>query len=79
MLGKLLSIAGCYVCTARVGGSTFSSADVLKSQYKEKYFKSKFGTQIITGSVKYILDFENLTESNLKYLMDKYISILIIY
>lgn len=62
-----------------MGGSTFSSVDVLNSQYKEKYFKSKFGIQIITGSVKYILDFENLTENNLKYFMDKYLSILIIY
>lgn len=62
-----------------MGGSTFSSVDVFKSQYKEKYFKSIIGIQIITGSVKYILDYENLTENNLKYLMDKYLSILIIY
>lgn len=62
-----------------MGGSTFSSVDVFKSQYKEKYFKSKFGIQIITGSVKYMLDYENLTENNLKCLMDKYLSILIIY
>lgn len=49
--------------------SALSSKDVLKSRHKEKYFKSKFGIQINTVSV-YILDFENLTENNIKYLLD---------
>lgn len=44
--------------------------DVLKSHHKEKYFKSKFGIQINTVNVNYILDFENLTGNNLKYLLD---------